>query len=192
MRCMDLLLLCVLGDITSDLSDHASQVYLSTRRGAYIIKRLAPGITKPFDHQLTRAESFLNKYFQRSLLRGWVNNEYDFACLGLQPTGILGIHQFAVVNDDLPDKIITGQVIVKGELKELRETSVVFDGEDVLEDIDTVVFCTGFQLEFPFATDIITVEDEKYTRYNIIIAEFYREFRVGVFQRSRRLQRHGK
>ena len=141
-----LVFLRVLGDIASDLSHHTSQVYLSTRRGAYIVKRLTPGTTKPFDHQLTRAERFVNKYFHRSLMRGWVNDVYDFARLGLQPTGIFGVQQFVVINDDLPDKIITGHVIVKGELKELRETSVVFDGEDVLENIDAVVFCTGFQV----------------------------------------------
>ncbi len=169
MKCLDLLFLRVLGDIASDLSHHASQVYLSTRRGVFIIKRLTPGTTKPFDHQLTRAESFVNKYFHRSLMRDWVNDEYDFVCLGLQPTGIPLVHHFLVINDDLPNKIITGQVIVKGELKELRETSFVFDGEDVVEDIDAVVFCTGFQLEFPFASDIITVEDEKYARYKTII-----------------------
>ena len=152
------------GDIASDLSQHASQVYLSTTRGAYIVRRLTPGTTKPFDHQLTRAESFLNKYFRRSLVRGWVNHEYDFASLGLQPTGILGIDQFVLINDDLPDKVFNGQVIVKDQLKEFRETSVVFNSEDVLDDIDAVVFSTGFKLDYPFATDIVTVESEKYAR----------------------------
>ena len=73
MKRMDLLLPCFLGDIASDLSQHASQVYLSTRRGCYMIKRLTPGTTVPFDHQLSRAESFVNKYFKRSLMADWVN-----------------------------------------------------------------------------------------------------------------------
>ena len=128
------------------------------------MRRLTPRTTKPFDHQLTRAESFVNKYFRRSLTRDWVNHEYDFASLGLQPTGLLGVDQYVVVNDDLPGKIITGEVIVKGELKEFRETSVVFDGEDVLDNVDAVVFSTGFKLDYPFATDIVTVENEKYAR----------------------------
>jgi dimethylaniline monooxygenase (N-oxide forming) len=173
MKRMDLLLPCFLGDIASDLSQHASQVYLSTRRGCYMIKRLTPGTTVPFDHQLSRAESFVNKYFKRSLMADWVNKEYDFVRLGLQPTGILGVHQFPLINDDLPAKIITGQVVVKGELKELRETSVVLGGEDALENIDAVVFCTGFKLEFPFASDIIIVEDEKYARYKIMPTELF-------------------
>ena len=52
-----------------------------------MVKRLVPGSTKPFDHQITRHESFVNKYFNRSLFKGVLNEEYDFARLGLQPTG---------------------------------------------------------------------------------------------------------
>jgi dimethylaniline monooxygenase (N-oxide forming) len=157
-------MLCVSADIACELAQHASEVYLSTSRGAYIVKRLTQATTKPFDHQLTRAEGFFNQYFHRSLMRDWVNHEYDFASLGLQPTGILGIDQYVIIHDDLPNKIFTGRVIVKEELKEFRETSVVFGGGDVLEDVDAVVFCTGFKLDYPFATDIVTVENEKYAR----------------------------
>ena len=98
------------------------------------------------------------------MLGGFSFKDYDFARLGLQPTGELGVDQFLFINDYLPDLVLTGRVVVKGKLTELRETSVVFDDEDVLEDIDAVVFATGFQINFPFASDIINVEDEHYVR----------------------------
>ncbi|XP_028400860.1 dimethylaniline monooxygenase [N-oxide-forming] 2-like [Dendronephthya gigantea] len=152
------------GDISIELSLHASQVYLSTRSGGYIVKRLVPGTTKPFDHQITRAAGLVNKNLKRFYVSGVHNTEYDFVRLGLQPSGVLGVNQFGFVNDELPTKIITGRVIVKGELKDLRETSVVFGGEEVLENIDAIIFCTGFKLDFPFAPDIIPVENEHYSR----------------------------
>ncbi|XP_028400882.1 dimethylaniline monooxygenase [N-oxide-forming] 5-like [Dendronephthya gigantea] len=151
------------GDISIELSLHASQVYLSTRQGSYVVKRLVPGSTKPFDHQITRQESFVNKYFNRSLFKGVLNTEYDFVRLGLQPTGVAMVQQFPFF-EELPTRIMSGRVIVKGALKELRGSSVVFDGEDVVDNIDAIVYATGFDLKFPFASDLIEVENGHYTR----------------------------
>ena len=125
---------------------------------------MVPGSTIPFDHQLSRVEHFVSSHFKRTLLGGFSFKDYDFARLGLQPTGELGVDQFLFINDYLPDLVLTGRVVVKGKLTELRKTSVIFDDEDVLEDIDAVVFATGFQINFPFASDIINVEDEHYVR----------------------------
>lgn len=89
----------VVGDIANELSRHASQVYLSTRSGGYIVKRLVPGTTKPFDHQFTRAEGLVNKHLKRFFFSGVHNAEYDFVRLGLQPSGIpLNLFYFYCMN----------------------------------------------------------------------------------------------
>ena len=113
---------------------------------------------------MSRAEHFVSSHFKQTLMGGFSFKDYDFVRLGLQPTGRIGVDQFPFINDFLPDLVLAGRVLVKGKLTELRETSVVFDDEDVLEDIDAVVFATGFERKFPFASDIINVEDENYVR----------------------------
>lgn len=46
--------------------------------------------------------------------------------------------QIPVINDDLPFKILSGSVIVKPNLKEIRGSSVVFDDGSVVENVRTL------------------------------------------------------
>ncbi|XP_028400467.1 dimethylaniline monooxygenase [N-oxide-forming] 5-like isoform X2 [Dendronephthya gigantea] len=78
--------------------------------------------------------------------------------------GVAMVQQFPFFGEELPTRIMSGRVIVKGALKELRGSSVVFDGEDVVDNIDAIVYATGFDLKFPFASDLIEVENGHYTR----------------------------
>lgn len=58
--------------------------------------------------------------------------------------------QIPLVNDDLPSRIISGRVVVKPNVREFRGSSVVFEDGLVVEDVDVVVFATGYNYDFPF------------------------------------------
>lgn len=55
-----------------------------------------------------------------------------------------------LVNEDLLGQILQGRVVVKPDLKAFTSTGVVFEDGTVEENIDAVVFCTGFKDNFPF------------------------------------------
>ncbi|ELK16280.1 Dimethylaniline monooxygenase [N-oxide-forming] 4 [Pteropus alecto] len=55
-----------------------------------------------------------------------------------------------VTNDELPTSILCGAVTMKTSVKEFTETSAVFDDGTVEENIDVVIFTTGYTPSFPF------------------------------------------
>lgn len=55
-----------------------------------------------------------------------------------------------IVNEDLLGQILQGRVVVKPNLKAFTSTGVMFEDGTMEENIDAVVFCTGFKDSFPF------------------------------------------
>lgn len=71
-----------------------------------------------------------------------------------------------VLNDDLPSRVLYGAIKVKTRVKELTETAAVFDDGTVEEDIDVIVFATGYTFSFPFLEDsLVKVEDNRVSLY---------------------------
>ena len=139
-------------------------MYVSTRRGCYIFERLgAKG--RPTDMQLSRAGQLMPTFIRKAFASGFVNTKYNLANFGLQPTGSFYVTQYPIMNDALPHRVITGSIVVKNGIKEVTETAVVFDGGDMVDNIDALVFCTGFNLNFPFARDIICVKENYASLY---------------------------
>ena len=151
----------LLGDIACELSHHASQVYLSARRGCFIHERLSAR-GKPSDMRLSRALQKIPYRIKMALISRKMLEKYNLANFGLQPTGNLGLTQFPIINDELPHRIITGSIVVKNEVAEITETAVVFDDGDVV-NVDAIIFCTGFKFNFSFTKDIFCVKDDSHT-----------------------------
>lgn len=55
-----------------------------------------------------------------------------------------------LVNCDLPGQLLEGRLILKPNLKAFKDTGVVFEDGTVEDQIDAVVFCTGYHGSFPF------------------------------------------
>lgn len=72
--------------------------------------------------------------------------------------------QHPMVNDDLPNRIIAGTVLVKCNVSKFTETDAIFDDETVEKNIDAVIFATGYSFSFPFCKDI-KVENNKVSLY---------------------------
>ncbi len=74
-----------------------------------------------------------------------------------------------MVNDDLPNRILSGTVSVKPNVQEFRGSSVVFEDGTVEDDIDLVVFATGYTFSFPFlSSHVIPVSKNKVSLYKYI------------------------
>ncbi|XP_016122543.1 dimethylaniline monooxygenase [N-oxide-forming] 5-like, partial [Sinocyclocheilus grahami] len=74
-----------------------------------------------------------------------------------------------MVNDDLPNRILSGTVSVKPNVQEFRGSSVMFEDGTVEEDIDLVVFATGYTFSFPFlSSHVIPVSKNKVSLYKYV------------------------
>ncbi|XP_072884325.1 flavin-containing monooxygenase 5-like [Hemitrygon akajei] len=159
------------GDLAVEISRFAKQVFLSTRRGAWIWNRIGYKgypldmmILTRFVCLLNNALSpFMNWYFQRSL-----NNKFDHENYGLQPTHSVSC-QTPTVNDDLPHCIISGTVLVKSNVKRFTETAAIFEDGSV-EEVDIVVFATGYTFPFPFLDEsVVKVNENDVSLYKNVL-----------------------
>ncbi|KAM9685473.1 dimethylaniline monooxygenase [N-oxide-forming] 4-like [Trichechus inunguis] len=140
------------GDIAVELSRTAAQVLLSTRTGAWVVGRSSHG-GYPFNMMITRrCYNFIEQILPSCVLK-WIqerqmNKIFNHENYGLSITK--GKKSKIIVNDELPTCILCGSVTMKTSVKEFTETSALFEDGTVEENIDVVIFTTGYTFSFPF------------------------------------------
>ncbi|KFQ18147.1 Dimethylaniline monooxygenase [N-oxide-forming] 5, partial [Merops nubicus] len=157
-------------DITVELSHAAKQVFLSTKRGTWVLHRVAEG-GYPFDiSYLTRSMQLLYSLLPRNalsfLLERRLNARFNHALYSLQPQHRV-LDQHLTINDDLPNRIISGRVVVKPNIQEFTETSAIFE-DGTREEIDAVVFATGYSFSFPFLEGCVKVVENQIPLYKFM------------------------
>uniref|UniRef100_A0A8C0IW00 Flavin-containing monooxygenase n=1 Tax=Chelonoidis abingdonii TaxID=106734 RepID=A0A8C0IW00_CHEAB len=157
------------GDLAVELSHEADQVFLSTRRGAWVLNRVAEQ-GYPLDIVLTtRLKAFFKQMLTTSMVNQWaenrVNARFNHAHYGLRPQII---SQHPTINDELPNRIISGKVLVKPNIREFTETGAIFEDGTREEDIDAVFFATGYSFSFPFLQDCVKVVENQVSLYKFI------------------------
>uniref|UniRef100_A0A3Q0S8P1 Flavin-containing monooxygenase n=1 Tax=Amphilophus citrinellus TaxID=61819 RepID=A0A3Q0S8P1_AMPCI len=160
------------GDIAVELSRVTKQVGLrSTRRGAWILNRVGDNGV-PRDLTFNRVLEFLRKIipfgFFCSLGENQLNQRFNHTLYNLKPKHRL-FSQHPTVNDDLPNRILSGTVQVKPNIRRFRGSTVEFDDGSVVEDVDLVVFATGYRFSFPFlASQVVSVSNNKASLYKYV------------------------
>ncbi|KFR14474.1 Dimethylaniline monooxygenase [N-oxide-forming] 5, partial [Opisthocomus hoazin] len=157
-------------DLAVEISHTAKQVFLSTRRGAWVLNRVGDR-GYPFDVVLTtRMKTFLQKMVTTSMVNAFVekqlNARFDHSHYGLKPKH-RALDQHPTINDDLPNRIISGRVLVKPNVQEFTETSAIFE-DGTREDIDAVVFATGYSFSFPFLEGCAKVVENQIPLYKFM------------------------
>ncbi|XP_068272905.1 flavin-containing monooxygenase 5-like isoform X2 [Nyctibius grandis] len=157
-------------DLAVEISQTAKQVFLSTRRGAWIFNRVGDR-GYPMDTIFTtRMKTFLKKVLSTSMVCDYaekrVNARFDHSHYGLKPKHRI-LQQNLTINDDLPNRIISGRVLVKPNVQEFTETSAIFE-DGTREDIDAVVFATGYSFSFPFLEGCVKVVENQIPLYKFM------------------------
>ncbi|RCN47354.1 Flavin-binding monooxygenase-like protein [Ancylostoma caninum] len=157
-------------DIAVELSRVAEQVYLSTRRGAWILNRVH---TRGMPLDICMSRRFIHSvlYSIPRSIRAWhvqrtINNRFDHAAYGLQPKhDVFGAH--TTQNDELPIRLASGTVIVKPNIDRFTEHDVYFTDGSKVENIDYVVLSTGYDITFPIVEggELIKVENNRVELY---------------------------
>ncbi|XP_030228423.1 dimethylaniline monooxygenase [N-oxide-forming] 5 isoform X2 [Gadus morhua] len=159
------------GDIAVELSRVTKQVYLSTRRGAWIRNRVGDN-GWPWDMTVSRALIRLRSLLPFNLVCNMVerslNQRFNHRLYNLKPKHRL-FSQHPTVSDDLPNRILSGTVQVKPNIRRFQGSSVEFDDGSVVENIDLVVFATGYSFSFPFlASNVLPVSGNKASLYKYV------------------------
>lgn len=128
------------------------QVYMSTRRGAWILNRV--GIQgNPVDlftiRRITQTVvNFMPRWMKNSIMEGMVNSRFNHYDFGLAPNHRFD-QQHATLNDELPNRIACGSIIIKSNVRKLTEKGVEFDDGSFEDDIDVMLYATGYSFGFP-------------------------------------------
>ncbi|KAL7397818.1 hypothetical protein ABVT39_028357 [Epinephelus coioides] len=159
------------GDIAVELSRVTKQLYLSTRRGAWIVNRVGDN-GLPLDLRLNRVLDFVRKILPFGVFCGLaervLNQRFDHALYNLKPKHRL-FSQHPTINDELPNRILSGTVQVKPNICRFQGSSVEFEDGSVVEDVDLVVFATGYKFSFPFlASHVVSVSQNKASLYKYV------------------------
>lgn len=104
------------------------------------------------------------KLFGR-LAQRTLNQRFDHKKYCLQPAySPLGAHP--TINDELPNRIAAGSVVIKANVSEFTETGAIFEDGTEIKNLDAVVMATGYIFGFPFLDkNVIEVKDNKVDLY---------------------------
>ncbi|XP_042730033.1 flavin-containing monooxygenase 5-like [Lagopus leucura] len=157
-------------DLAVEISQAAKQVFLSTRRGAWVLNRVGQQ-GYPIDTIITTRMKIILKYLLTASVASdytekQLNMRFDHINYGLKPKHRV-LDQHPTINDDLPNRIISGRVLVKPNIKQFTETSAIFE-DGTKEDIDAVVFATGYSFSFPFLEGYVKVVENQVSLYKFM------------------------
>ncbi|RWS24930.1 hypothetical protein B4U80_04965, partial [Leptotrombidium deliense] len=152
-------------DVAAELSVVCSQVYIASRTSSWINHRVNYK-GQPIDFVLqTRVlrtiASMLPTRVWCTYLESYVNSFFNHELYGLKPKHRISA-QNHITNDLIAQCIITGNVLVRKNIKCFTENGVVFEGMEKETKCDVVILATGYKISFPFIDEsIVAVEKNK-------------------------------
>ena len=151
----------VSGDIACELSHHTPQVYLSTRSGGYVVSRLADG-GEPLGYAfLKRCIYAIPSSVRAKILYHKLQEKLDETNVGLGAEE-LPDKRFPIINDELPNRIMTGSIQVRADIARVQGNTVHFTDGSKVDDIDAIICATGFKFSFPFLSDALLHPKDRY------------------------------
>ena len=157
-------------DIAVESSRNAEATFLAMRRGAYIIPKYLRGV--PTDELASPVITRLPMVLQRALLarvfKVAVGNVTTF---GLpEPDHKLG-QAHPTVSSDLLPRLGHGAITVKPKIERFAGGRTVRFDDSSSEEIDLVVYCTGYKISFPFFDDaLISAPDNRIPLYRRVVS----------------------
>jgi hypothetical protein len=156
-------------DIASETSRVSRMTYLAVRRGAHVIPKYIKG--KPVDELgapwTTRLPMAYQRWMYERLLRTVQGEMEDY---GLPKPDHRLAEAHPTISAELLDRIGHGRVTPKPNVERLEGDRVRFaDGS--VEEIDRIVYATGYRITFPFLSPELTgsTEDNRIGLYRRVV-----------------------
>ena len=155
-------------DIAVESSHVAAETYLAMRRGAHIVPKFIFGV--PTDHltdsPLARGPLKVQQLGMAAMLRLAQGKVTDY---GLPKPDHAVLHAHPTVSDDLLTRLGHGDITVMPNIDRFEGSKVFFTGGTAVE-VDTVIYCTGYKVTFPFLGErIVSARDNHVDLYRRVV-----------------------
>ena len=167
-------------DIAVETSRVSAMTYLAVRRGFHVIPKYIMG--KPLDQlPVPPLVPFsLQMKIYKAILRFQVGKMSDY---GLpEPDHQVG-EAHPTISSDILTRITHGRVKVKPNIQQLDGDGVIFT-DGTREPIDSIIYCTGYKVTFPFfKPEIIEARDNDLPLFHRVFSPRYPDlFFIGLLQ----------
>jgi dimethylaniline monooxygenase (N-oxide forming) len=136
-------------DVAVESSRIAAKTFLSMRRGAYVLPKFLGGT--PIDEAAPPIASYLpisvQRFFFNRLLKTAVGKMTDY---GLPKPDHKLLEAHPTVSSELLPRLGHGDITAKPNIDRFVAGRKVRFADGSEEEIDLVVYCTGYKIEFPF------------------------------------------
>jgi dimethylaniline monooxygenase (N-oxide forming) len=157
-------------DIAVESSRIAEKTFIAMRRGAYVLPKFLGG--KPIDEAAPPAMSRLpwpvQRFFMSRLLKMTVGEMTDY---GLPEPDHKLLDAHPTVSSELLPRLGHGDISVKPNIERFAGGRTVrfVDGSE--EEIDLVVYCTGYKISFPFLSpQVFEARDNRMPLYRRVVS----------------------
>jgi cation diffusion facilitator CzcD-associated flavoprotein CzcO len=156
-------------DIAVEAARYEKQTFLAMRRGAWVIPKYLRGT--PTDEMnapvLTRLPLSIQRFFFSMSIKAAQGKPTDY---GLPEPDHKLLSAHPTVSSDLLPRIGHGDITVKPNIERLEGDSVRFvDGS--VEKVDTIVYCTGYKISFPFLDEsVLSAQDNHIPLYRRVVS----------------------
>jgi len=157
-------------DIAVESSRIADKTFLATRRGAYVLPKYMNG--KPIDETVTplvsRVPISVQRFFSMKALGIAAG---DMTTYGLPKPDHKLFEAHPTVSSELLPRLGHGDIAVKPNLDRFTGGRTVrfVDGSE--EEIDLVVYCTGYKMTFPFFDpQVVSAPDNRLPLYRRVVS----------------------
>ena len=157
-------------DVAVESSRIADRTFLAMRRGAYILPKYLGG--KPTDEAaspwVTRLPLPLQRFFIGRMLGLAVGDMTDY---GLPKPDHKLLEAHPTVSAELPSRLGHGDIVVKPNIDRFAGGRTVRFAGGSEEEIDLVVYCTGYRITFPFFDpSLVSARDNRLPLYHRVVS----------------------
>jgi cation diffusion facilitator CzcD-associated flavoprotein CzcO len=157
-------------DIAVESSRIADRTFLAVRRGAYVLPKYLNG--KPIDEAVHPLASYLPLSVQRFFaMKGLEIAAGDMETYGLPKPDHKLFEAHPTVSSELLPRLGHGDITVKPNIERFAGGRTVrfVDGSE--EEIDLVVYCTGYKITFPFFDPkVLSAPDNRLPLYRRVVS----------------------
>ena len=157
-------------DVAVESSRIADKTFLAMRRGAWVLPKFLGG--KPIDEAAPPIASYLpipvQRFFFNRMLKTAVGQMTDY---GLPEPDHRLLEAHPTVSSELLPRIGHGDIAVKPNIDRFAGGRTVRFADGSEEQVDLVVYCTGYRIEFPFLDQrVFAARDNRMPLYRRVVS----------------------
>ena len=157
-------------DIAVESSRIADATFLAMRRGAYVLPKYLGG--KPIDDASPAFMSYMPLAVQRALMSRMLKVAIgEMTDYGLPKPDHKLLEAHPTVSSELLPRIGHGDIAVKPNIDRFAGGRTVRFVDGSAEEIDLVVYCTGYRISFPFfSAEVFEAKENRMPLYRRVVA----------------------